>query len=59
MLYLTSLSYIDLVHYGQFKSKHNLYSNERTLNAWLIVLHISWIYGSPFRTYQKLILDSL
>ena len=40
MLYLTSLSYIDLTPYVHFKTKHNLYSNEHALNAWLIVLHM-------------------
>ena len=34
---LKSLSYIDLVPYVHFKIKHNLYSNEHALNAWLIV----------------------
>ena len=43
LLYLTSLSYIDFVPYVYFKTKHNLYLNEHSLNAWLIVLHISWI----------------
>ena len=43
MLYLTSLSYIDLVPYVHFNTKYNLYTNEHALNAWLIVLHISWI----------------
>ena len=35
MLYLTSLSYIDLVPYDHFKTKHNLYLNEYALNAGL------------------------
>ena len=29
--------YLNYVH---FKTKHNLYSNEHALNAWLIVLHM-------------------
>ena len=43
MLYLTSLSYIEFVHYDHFKTKHNLFLNEHSLNACPIVLHLSWI----------------
>ena len=53
MPYLTSLLYIDLVPYVNFKTKHYLYLNEHALTAWLIVLHIYLVYPAIFLKINK------